>query len=193
MTSGKLTLAYKTLAEAQGKTGNHKTALLDLSGGSDPDYLARCGVQMERLILVRPTATTDVMQLIIDLVATGELRLLLIDSLADLFAHQRGGRRVRQMADQLVTILRASPCALLLLEEFAPGWRRWLRLERDNALTQQAALHVALRRERWLEGEGRITGYEAEALLLKSRWAESGATARIAITFNGTVRARTSW
>ncbi len=193
MTSGKLTLAYKTMAEAQGASRHHKVALLDMSGSSDPDYLARCGVQLDRLILVRPVAGTAVMQLIIDLMATGELRLIVIDSLPDLLTHPLGGRRVQQIADQLVQILRTSPCALLLLDEFAPGWQRWLRPERYSILTQQAALQIALKRERWLEGKGQITGYEAEALLLKSRWAESGATARIAITFNGTVRAQTTW
>ena len=193
MTSGKLTLAYKTLAEAQGKAGKHKTALLDMSGGSDPDYLARCGVRLEQLILIRPKTDTAVMQLLIDLVATGELRLILIDSLPDLLAHPQGGHRAQQMTDQLVNRLRESRCALILLDEFAPGWLRWLRPESHSPLAQQAALHIALRRERWIYGNGQITGYEAEAALLRSRWAASGRTTRIAITFNGVVRAQATW
>ncbi|MEZ4682097.1 MAG: hypothetical protein R2932_48615 [Caldilineaceae bacterium] len=193
MTSGKLTLAYKTVAEAQGKSGKHKAALLDMNGSSDPDYLARCGVKLEQLVLVRPAADTAIMQLLIDLLATGELRLLLIDSLPDLLAHPHGGRQVQQMADQVVHQLRTRQCALIVLDEFAPSWRRWLRPEYYSALTQQAALHIALKKERWLTRESRITGYEAEASLVHSRWAVRGGAARIAITFNGTVRAQATW
>lgn len=191
MTSGKLTLAYKTLANAQRKSG--KALILDLAGSSDPDYLARCGVKLDRLILVQPNAETAIMQLLIDLVATGELRLLLIDSLPDLLAHPYGRRQLNAMADQLVMVLRESRCALILLDEFAPAWIRWLRLETHSALAQHAAMHIALRRERWLQRKGRISGYEAEATLVKSRWAVSGRAARIAITFNGTVRAQNTW
>ena len=193
MTSGKLTLAYKALAQAQGKQGKETVALLDLNGSSDPDYLARCGVQLDQLFLVRPTTETAVMQLLIDLVATQQLRLVVVDSLPDLLAYARGRRQWTDMIEQLVTVLRQHSSALIVLDEFAPIWVRWFRPQTHNVLTQQAALHITLKRERWLHRDAQITGYEAQATILKSRWAQTGRTALIAITFNGTVRAQTTW
>lgn len=193
MTSGKLTLAYKTLAEAQGRRKKQQVALLDMSGSSDPDYLTRCGVTLNQLLLIQPNPDTKVMQLLLDLVTTGQLRLILIDSLPDLLAHRSSGRRALQMMDQLVHLLRESGCALVLLDEYAPGWLRWLRPASHTPLAQHAALHIALKRERWLYREQQITGYEAEAALMRSRWAKSGAKTRIAITFNGVVRAQATW
>ena len=51
-TSGKLTAAYKVLANAQRDGRGHvayTAVLLDLSRTADPDYLARCGLDLEAL------------------------------------------------------------------------------------------------------------------------------------------------
>jgi RecA/RadA recombinase len=60
-TSGKTTLAFKTLAHAQQpepasarRTALHNVARLDLNHTCDPDYLARCGVDLAHLLIVLP-------------------------------------------------------------------------------------------------------------------------------------------
>ena len=40
---------------------------------------------------------------------------------------------------------------------------------------------------------GELTGYEARATLLRSRWRPDHPNAPVAIIFNGTVRARDTW
>lgn len=191
MTSGKLTLAYKILMNAQ--TEDQAVALLDLNGSSDADYLQRCGVKLEHLFWIRPTAETQVVQLLIDLMQTRQLRLLLIDSLPDLLSHPSGAKQLYPMLDQLLNTLRQSHCALICLDEYTPIWQRWLRLNDSWLLHQQAALHVELHRERWLYDGKKLKGYEAQARLLKSRWARTGDRSQIAIIFNGTIRAGTTW
>ncbi len=192
MTSGKLTLAYKALAHAQGAKQQDAVALIDLNGSSDPDYLTRCGVALPRLFLIRPTAETAMMPLLIDLIGTGQLRLILVDSLPDLLARTSRARQLQNMVSPLLNALHRSCCALVFLEEWMPNWVRALGFGR-NPLAGQAALHIELRRERWLSDAGQMTGYEAEARILRSRWARSGQRTTLGITFNGTVKARTTW
>lgn len=187
-TSGKLTLAYKTLATAQQK--GDTVMILDLHQNSDPDYLARCGLDLETLYLVRP-APEQTVPLLLDLVKTRKLRLILVDSLPDILMDQQGGRALRASLDTLCTLLRGSGCALLLMDEPEPLWKRWLSDSR--AVARHAALHVGLKREQWLYQQDRLVGYRAVVHLLKSRWTTAKETAAIEIVFNGTVKAREVW
>src|SRR5689334_6103648 len=49
-TSGAMTLAYKTLAQAAGEA----LVYLDLAHNFDADYAARCGVDVANLVLIQP-------------------------------------------------------------------------------------------------------------------------------------------
>src|SRR5688572_21140837 len=53
-TSGKLTIGYKVLAACQQVYPRQTVALVDLHASADPDYLVRAGVDLERLLVVRP-------------------------------------------------------------------------------------------------------------------------------------------
>ena len=55
-TSGKVTLAAKALSAAH-RDRDALVAWLDLSRTCDPDYLYRCGLDLERLLIVRPRTT----------------------------------------------------------------------------------------------------------------------------------------
>lgn len=197
MTSGKLTVAYKLLASAQAATrrigGGYAVALLDLPQSADPDYLQRCGVDLDHLFLIRPTPATHLVQLILDLVKTRQLRLLVVDNLTAL-THQRSlARQLASALEQLANLLRGSGCALLFLDEYNPPWLRWLGLDSNRSVRQKAALHIELRHEQWLTEAGELTGYQAAVQICKSRWHTTGRTTTLAIAFNGTVRARSTW
>ena len=189
-TSGKLTIAYKCLVAGQVR-GN--VALVDLAGSSDPDYLARCGVDLEKLFWVRPRPNTDLVSLVGDLVQTGQLSLLVIDSVADLFRQGRQTRQWRHHLSPLLAALRQQQCGLLVIEEPTPPWLRWLGLDAAAQIRPQALLHIELRRERWLTDDGELKGYQVQAHLHRSRWAPSGRTAQLGIHFNGTVKAASTW
>ncbi len=57
----------------------------------------------------------------------------------------------------------------------------------SRALAHAAAVRLNIRRERWITRNGDVRGYEGQTELLKNRLGRTG-TARIRITFNGTVR-----
>lgn len=193
-TSGKLTLAYKTLANAQAR-GN--VALLDLSRTADPGYLHRCGVQLDRLLIVRPDtepgALANSVALLMDLVQSGEVRGVLVDGLADLAADAAALRRLAASLGHLRQLLRAAGCCLIFTDEQHAPWQRWLNLDPGALVRAQAALHIELQRERWLRREGQLVGYSARAKVLRSRWRSDSPQASIEIVFNGTVRAQPTW
>ncbi len=197
LTSGKLTIAYKTLVNAQQthrkKTPTPTTALVDFSQTSDPDYLSRCGVDLDRLLLVRARPNQHALPLLLDLVQSGQLRLILVDNLTMLSHDPSVLRSLNSALERLHRLLHSTQSALLFIDEPSPLWQRWLSLDNSWAIRQTAQLHLELRREQWLTQSRQLTGYQATATILKSRWARSGRSAPIQIIFNGTVKATSTW
>lgn len=194
-TSGKLTIAYKLLANAQrdayGRTA-YAAALIDLNRTADPDYLARCGVDLNALLIARPQDGPEAVYLLGDLLAAKGVRIAALDSLPDLIA--RGGLPALTAAlGKLQQRARASGAALLALDEPQAPWLRWLNLDASSAVRRAAVLHVEMQRERWLRRAGVLVGYRAQARLHKSRWAHEPASAPVEIVFNGSVHARETW
>lgn len=194
-TSGKLTLAYKLLASAQRTPGNapHTVGLLDLSHTADPDYVHRCGVDLERLLVGRPLPGRMAVEMLGDLVQHGGLRALVVDSVGDLAAGQEGLRPLHALLSRLAQMLRRNGVALVLLDEAHAPWLRWLNLDASHRLRQAAALHIEMQREQWLRCGGDLVGYRAQAQVLKSRWVAGVHSAPVEIVFNGTVKARETW
>ncbi|HXF63381.1 MAG TPA: hypothetical protein VNK95_17260 [Caldilineaceae bacterium] len=192
-TSGKLTVAFKALVAAQSDPRS-LVALLDCNHTADPDYLARAGLDLARLLIARPRLTPQVVDLLLDLARSRKVRALLVNGLADLQSQPPIYRRLCSHLSHLHVALRAGHCALIWIDEPSPAWLRWFNWDRSSPVRQWAALHLDLRRETWLTQEdGALCGYEAQARLLKSRWTRSGKTASVAITFNGVVKARATW
>ena len=170
-TSGKLTLAFKVLAAAQGQSKRQSVALVDLNHTSDPDYLQRAGVDLERLLIVRPNLDPQAVDLLVDLVHSRKLRVVIINGLADLQSELGVYRYLVRSLGRIHQALRRTNCALVWIDEPSPAWLRWFNLDRSGAVRGFAALHVEMQWEAWLEQAGQITGYRAQARLLKSRWA----------------------
>ena len=56
------------------------------------------------------------------------------------------------------------------------------------ALPPYTAVRLLIQKERWLHRRRDVYGYEAQVRILKNKLGRAGKQARIAITFNGTVR-----
>jgi len=197
ITSGKLTLAYKALAGAQGYRSGDTVAILDLAHSTDVDYLARCGADLQRLLLVRPQPGVDLPGLLVDLVRSGDIRMILFDSLDDLLADTRTVRRLHSLLGMLNQTLRAQECSLIVVHESERPWQRWPATRwlfgRSRPIQQQAALCIEMQHERWLRSDGTLFGYRARACVARSRWRYDRPCAPVEIRFNGTVRARSTW
>jgi recombination protein RecA len=195
-TSGKLTVAYKLLASAQrdiyGQTA-YTVALLDLSRTADPDYLARCGIDLDALLVGRPQPGPEAVSLLGDLLQTQRLRAIVVDSLADLAADRASLAALHAALGRLQQRLRASGAALIFLDDPQPPWLRWLNLDNSSKVRWCAALHIEMQRERWLRANGSLVGYRSQARLLKSRWVYGLRSAPVEIVFNGAVHARETW
>jgi hypothetical protein len=189
-TSGKLTLAYKILANGQ-HTGN--TAFFDLTRSADPDYLVRCGIDLDRLLIVRPQNSQECIPMLLDVLQSRQVKVIVLDGLAELNDDPTAAQALINALSHLQQRLRAAGCALLCIDEASPAWRRWLNLDRSAIVRQAAVLHISLQRERWLRQNGALVGYAASAQVMHSRWQSGSPSTTIEFTFNGAVRARETW
>ena len=193
-TSGKVTVAYKSLAAAQQRYPTQTVALLDLHAAADPDYLARAGVDLARLLLVRPPLERAAVDVLVDLAQSRKVRLLVVNSLADLQAVHPIYRYLNATLGHLQQALRATHSALIWLDDPTPPWLRWFNLDAAKSVRQFAALQVELQWEHWVTSHaGELRGYGARAKLHKSRWTRPGRSTTLAIEFNGTIKARATW
>lgn len=195
-TSGKATLAYKTLANAQRANPGGVVALVDLNGAADADYLARCSIDLNRLVVAQPKPARQAVELLIELTRHARkhrIAAVLADDLSPIVADAGAGRALSAAAPQLALLLKHSGCALIALSESPSTWQRWIGGGALGALSSIADLHIELSRETWLERDGELVGYRARAGIARSRWAPAGQSASVEIEFNGTVQARNTW
>lgn len=175
-TSGKVTLAAKALAAAQ-QDPKALVAWLDLGRTCDPDYLHRCGLALDRLLVVRPRDAADALAIALHLVESRTLVALVFDSTAQLKEADPG--LVAGALEHLAAGVAGSATVVIFLAE--PG-------AQSRTLAHVATVRLALRRERWLTAGQDVRGYEGQVAVLKHKLGRAGAVAPIRITFNGTVR-----
>jgi len=193
-TSGKLTLGYKILSHAQQPVSHRQpprtVVIVDVHGNTDPDYLSRCGIRLDYLLLARPRSIRQAFELVLDIVRSGQTHAILLDSLACEKDSPNAARTAYALLPQLRQLLSQAGCAVILLDQPYPLWQRWVQRLTGSSLAAQADLHVEVQHERWLERTVQIYGYQAQVKVLRNRWGRSSVAASIAIEFNGTVKAR---
>jgi len=182
-TSGKVTLAAKILAAAH-QEPEALVAWLDLGRTCDPDYLHRCGLDLDRLLIVRPADGVDALAIMLHLVESDTLAALVFDGLMDL--RQDMGRtgsgigsRLAGTLERLATAVTRTGTAVIFLTEPQAEYR---------TLAHLATLRLAVRRERWIMQGPDVRGYESIVKVVKHRLRRAGAEAPIQITFDGTVK-----
>ena len=80
--SGKTTLALHIIAEAQKKGG--VAAFIDAEHALDPDYAKRIGVNTKELLISQPDSGEQALQILETLVRSGEVAVVVVDSVAAL-------------------------------------------------------------------------------------------------------------
>ncbi len=80
--SGKTTLCQHIVAEAQNMGGT--CAFVDMEHALDPDYAARCGVNIDDLYIAQPDTGEQALEITETLVRSGAVDLVIIDSVAAL-------------------------------------------------------------------------------------------------------------
>ena len=80
--AGKSTLCHHIIAEAQRLGGT--AAYIDAEHAMDPTYAARCGVQIDDLLLSQPDTAEQALEIVEYLIRSGALDIVVIDSVAAL-------------------------------------------------------------------------------------------------------------
>ncbi|TRZ64787.1 MAG: recombinase RecA [Spirochaetia bacterium] len=80
--SGKSTLALHAIAEAQKKDG--RAAYIDAEHAMDPDYAKKLGVKIDELLVSQPDSGEDALNILEALVRSGQIDIVVIDSVAAL-------------------------------------------------------------------------------------------------------------
>jgi recombination protein RecA len=80
--SGKTTLCQHIVAEAQKRGGT--AAYIDMEHALDPSYAARCGVDIENLLVSQPDTGEQALEITETLVRSGAVDIVVIDSVAAL-------------------------------------------------------------------------------------------------------------
>ncbi len=191
ITSGKLTLAYKILCNAQQSKmeSPQPVALLDHTATTDGDYLKRCGLNLDHVLIVRDES----IRALLDLVRSRQVRAILLDHLSILRSDQRSWKLFSATLAQMNALLKNSNCAIIFLDESSAPLRSIQNDHTRNELGHSIALHLDLQRVRWIQEAGELRGYQARVCVLRNRFGHVGQSALIAIEINGTVRARKTW
>lgn len=109
--SGKTFLTMCAIAEAQ-KSGI-QCAFIDAEYTFDANWATRLGIDVTKLIVARPEFMEDALQMIIELAKTGEVGLIVWDSVVALPTKQEGGKEVGEAT--IGTHAKALTVALRLL------------------------------------------------------------------------------
>jgi recombination protein RecA len=181
-TSGKLTLAAKTIATAHRRDREALAAWIDPHNTCDPDYLHRCGVILDRLLVVRPATVSDALAVLLHLVMSRALAVLVCDwtPQADpgLFTASEEAALGGTLAQLNYQLTNASTAVIFLTESTAAS----------ASLAHAAAVRIRLQREQWLMRHGDVHGYTGQVEIVKNRLGRAGARVPLRIEFNGTVR-----
>jgi len=185
-TSGMATLALKIIAEAQVAGQGSLAAYVDVEKNFDPDYAARCGVDLERLLVIRPYTARQVLTMLPDFALNGGLAVLVVDAPLQTWATPGTTDALAETLGRIVAPLDRSGCALLFLSGLPPGNVPTLdAYPAQVVLPHYAAVRLLIRRERWLYHRRDVSGYAAQVQVVKNRLAAEGKAADVAITFDG--------
>lgn len=99
--SGKTTLSLHLIAEAQRRS--FTTAFIDMEHSLDLKYAKKCGVDADNVLLAQPTTGIESLQMIKRLVASGNVDLVVLDSIAALVTEEEAKRQSLESTSESIT------------------------------------------------------------------------------------------
>lgn len=181
--SGKTTLAYHVMANAQEDGGT--AAYIDAEHALDPSYAAKCGVDIEELLVSQPDTAEQGLEICEYLVRSGAVDIVVVDSVAALVprAELEGdmgdthvGLQARLMSQALrkltSAISRSNTCVIFINQirekvgvffgnpEVTPGGR---------ALKFYSSVRVDLRRAESIKQGNDVMGNRVRARVVKNK------------------------
>jgi hypothetical protein len=188
ITSGKRTLAYKILGNAQYSTPDRlqSIAILDQAHTTDFDHAARCGIHLDHLFVSRPGLSRTSIDVLMNMIRSRELRAILLDHIGLIRENKKDWQYMCATLPQLNIFLKASNCAVLFLDDMNGG-------QTYESIAPQIALYLELERKGWIEDEGEFRGYESQVRVIRTKRGRVGASVSIRFDYHTIMRGHETW
>lgn len=196
---GKTTLSLLSIAEAQKAGGT--AAFIDVEHSLDLDWAAKLGVNTEDLILTQPKSGEQALQIVEELCLTGQVSMIVVDSVAGLTPQseldgelgQMGmaaqARLLSQALRRLVPVVSDTNTILLFINQVRDGLNPYGPKEitpGGNALKFYCSLRLSVKKlnDTVIKGEeGEPIGHQVEATVVKNKVAAPGKKATFTLRF----------
>jgi recombination protein RecA len=174
-TAGQMTLAAKTLHEAQ-KAGQ-QIVYVDALQTIDLDFLARCGVALESMVVLRPADLRHAVEMTGDLIRGGGAGAVVLDRLHPSLAGTDALQALMNVLPEWNAILSHTLCTLLILSEtILPDAYPY-----GPTLPHFAHARLGFQWQHWTYRKRRCTGFVSQVTVLKNRSGPSGVSRLIEV------------